>query len=176
MTSKTMNTIDFIHDRCEFMLFWERATAAGRMPRDRSSTELLYFDTIDLQTQKFFELIQKLLVLKGATDFATLVLKPDPYDYFNSHFGKYPGFLHRAENTDDEFFEFLLRDPGGSLADSLGTNSEHYVVVPVPGDWIAFGDRSWGTGVLYGPPDVMECARNFSPFFITPPERFRIEP
>ena len=171
-----MNTIDFIHKRREFMPLWERATAEVRMLRDRSSTELLYFDTIDLQTQKFFELIQTLLALKGTTDFATLVLKPDPFDYFNFHFGKYPGFMHRAENTDEEFFEFLLEDPGGSLADSLGTNSEHYVVMPVPGEWIAFGDRSWGTGVLYGAPDIMECARSFYPFFIAPPNGFRIKP
>ena len=170
-----MNTIDFIRERREFMPLWERATAEVRMLRDRSSTELLYFDTIDLQTQKFFELIQELLALRGATEFATLVLKPDPFDYFNFHFGKYPGFRHRAENTDDEFFEFLLEDPGGSPADSLGSNSEHYVVVPVPGDWIAFGDRSWGTGVLYGPTDIMECARSFYPYFIAPPNGFRIE-
>lgn len=140
--------IDFIHERREFMPLWERATAGVRMLRDRLPTELLYFDTIDLQTQKFFELIQTLLVFKGATDFATLVLKPDPFNYFNFHFGKYPGFIHQAGNTDDEFFEFLLKDPGGSLADSLGANSEHYVVMPVPGEWIVFGDRSWGTGVL----------------------------
>jgi hypothetical protein len=170
-----MSQLDYIYDMTEFIRLWERATAGIQMLRDRPSTELLYFDAIDLQTQKFFELIQMLLVLKGTTDFATLVLKPDPFDYFNFHFGKYPGFMHRAENTDEEFFEFLLEDPGGSLADSLGTNSEHYVVMPVLGEWIAFGDRSWGTGVLYGGPDIMECARNFYPFFKSPPERFRIE-
>jgi hypothetical protein len=103
-------------------------------------------------------------------------MKPDLFEHFYFHFGKYPGFVHRAENTDEEFFEFLLEDLSGSLADSLGTNSEHYVVMPVPGEWIAFGDRSWGTGVLYGPPDIMKCAKNFYPFFKSPPERFRIEP
>jgi hypothetical protein len=169
-----MNTIDFISERSEFTALWARATADIRMLCDRSPTELLYFDTVDLQTQKFFELIQRLLALRGATEFATLVLKPDPFDYFNFHFGKYPGFVHRAENTDDEFFEFLLEDPGGSPADALGVNSEHYVVLPMPGDWIAFGDRSWGTGALFGPPDVMECAKNFYPFFINPPNGFRV--
>jgi hypothetical protein len=171
-----MNTIDFIRERSEFMPLWERATTGVRKLRDKLPAELLYFDTIDLQTQKFFELVQKLLALEGMTDFAALVLKPDPFDYFNFHFGKYPGFIHRAENTDDEFFEFLLKDPGGSLADSLGTNSEHYVVMPLSAKWIAFGDRSWGTGVLYGPPDVMECAKSFYPFFIVPPKGFRIDP
>ncbi|MGF6898985.1 hypothetical protein [Paraburkholderia sp. GAS348] len=171
-----MSNIDFIHDRETFTPLWERASAGVRMLREKPSTDLLYFDSIDLQTQKFFELIRHLVALKGASDFATLVLKPDPFSYFNFHFGKYPGFIHRANNTDDEFFQFLLEDPGGSLADSFGTNSEHYVVLPLPGDWIIFGDRSWGTGVFYGPADIMECARSFYPFFIEPPERFRIEP
>jgi hypothetical protein len=172
---KIMSTLDFISERSECLLLWERATTGVQMLRDRLPTELLYFDTIDLQTQKFFELVQKLLAVEGVTDFATLVLKPDPFDYFNFHFGKYPGFIHRTENTDDEFFEFLLKDPGDSLADSLGTNSEHYVVMPLSGKWIAFGDRSWATGVLYGPPEIMECAKSFYPFFTTPPNGFRID-
>jgi hypothetical protein len=91
-----MNTIDFIRERREFMPLWERAIAGVGTLRDKTPTELLYFDTVDLQTQKFFELIQELLAFKGTTEFATLVLKPDPFDYFNFHFGKYPGFRHRA--------------------------------------------------------------------------------
>ena len=116
-----MNDIDFISDSATFLPLCERATAGVRMLRDRSSTELPYFDTIDLQTQKFFELIRTLLAFKGTTDFATLALKPDPFDYFNFHFGKYPGFMHRAENTDEEFFEFLLEDPGGRQVVALRT-------------------------------------------------------
>jgi hypothetical protein len=168
------NTIDFIHERSEFTLLWARATGCVQMLRGKPSTDLLYFDSIDLQTQKFFELIRHLLALRGATDFATLVLKPDPFSYFNFHFGKYPGFIHRAGNTDDQFFDFLWEDPGDSPADALGVNSEYYAVLPLPGDWIAFGDRSWGTGVLYGPPEIMECARKFYPFFISPPNGFKI--
>lgn len=169
-----MNPIDFIHERTEFIPLWERATASVQMLANRPSTDLLYFDSIDIQTQKFFELIRHLLAVKGASDFATLVIKPDPFSYFNFHFGKYPGFIHRAVNTDDDFFQFLLKDPGGSLADSLGSNSEQYVILPLPGDWIFFGDRSWGTGVFYGSKDVMECARDFYPFFIAPPTSFKI--
>lgn len=171
-----MSRLDFIHEHSEFMPLWERATAGFHMLRCIPLTDLLYFDSIDLQTQKFYELIRHLLTVDGSHDFATLVLKPDPFSYFHFHFGKYPGFIHRAEHTDDEFFEFLLKDPGDSLADALGVNSEYYVVMPMTGDWIAFGDRSWGTGVFYGPPDIMECARKFYPYFMKPPERFRVGP
>ncbi|WP_233518961.1 hypothetical protein [Paraburkholderia xenovorans] len=136
--------------------------------------ELLYFDPIDIPTQKFFDLIQELLAFQSKTEFVTLILNPDPFDYFHHHFGKYPGFVHRSENSDDEFFHLMMEDPGGSPADALGVNHQHYAIMPVEGDWIAFGDRSWDVGVLYGPADIMECARNFYPFFLGPPERFRI--
>ncbi|WP_246184191.1 hypothetical protein [Paraburkholderia bonniea] len=99
-----MSAIDFIKQESEFKPLWQRAAMEVEMLRGKRPKELLYFDSVDLQTQKFFELVRKLLALKGATDFATLVLKPDPFSYFNFHFGKYPGFIHKAENTDDEFF------------------------------------------------------------------------
>lgn len=171
-----MSTINLISERHDFMPLWERATEGVRMLATKSPADLLYFDSIDLQTQKFFDLIRHLLTANGTSDFATLVLKPDPFNYFNFHFGKFPGFTHRAENTADEFFDILLEDPGDSPADALGFNSEHYVGLPLPGDWIAFGDRSWGTGVFHGPPDIMEFAREFYPFFIEPPSGFRVEP
>lgn len=91
-----MSAIDFIHARSDFLSLWTRATTEVKNLGTVPSTDLLYFDTIDLQTQKFFDLIRHLLAVKGTGDFATLVLKPDPFDYFNFHFGKYPGFIHRA--------------------------------------------------------------------------------
>ncbi|MFM0310484.1 hypothetical protein P0D71_22100 [Paraburkholderia sp. RL17-383-BIF-A] len=170
-----MSRLDYIHDLTEFTLLWKRARQGVRalvgVPRD----ELLYFDPIDISTQKFFELVQAPLAFRSSTEFVTLILKPDPFGYFHHHFGKYPGFIHRCENSDDEFFHFMMEDPGGSPADALGVNHRHYAIMPVEGEWIAFGDRSWDVGVFYGPADIMECARHFYPFFLQPPERFRIE-
>ncbi|MGA3247313.1 MAG: hypothetical protein ABSD12_03925 [Paraburkholderia sp.] len=169
-----MNTIDFIHERCELMPLWERATAGVQTLRDRSSTDLLYFDSVDISTQKFFDLIRAMLAFKGARDFASLVLRPDPFSYFHFHFGKYPGFIHRAEHTDDDFFESWQRDPGGSPADCLWADSERYAVLPIPGDWFVYADRKWEMGVLSGPPDIISFARNFYPFFLDPGEGFKI--
>ncbi|WJF90719.1 hypothetical protein QS306_03365 [Paraburkholderia bonniea] len=169
-----MSAIDFIKQESEFKPLWQRAAMEVEMLRGKRPKELLYFDSVDLQTQKFFELVRKLLALKGATDFATLVLKPDPFSYFNFHFGKYPGFITRPCNTHDEFFDFMMQDPGDSPADALGVNRHYYVQFPSNGDWIIFGDDSWGIGMLYGPPDIMECARNFYRFFKKPPEDYKI--
>jgi hypothetical protein len=74
-----------------------------------------------------------------------------------------------------EFFDFLMQHAGSTPADALGINQEHYVLSPVETDWIAFGDRSWDTGVFYGPPHSMKRAREVYPFFIKPPGGFRVE-
>lgn len=169
-----MSKLDFIRDEVRFQMYFDRAKAEIRLLASKPRDELLYFDPIDISTQKFFDLVQVLLAFQGSTEFVTLILNPDPFDYFHHHFGKYPGFVHRGENSDDEFFHLMMEDPGGSPADALGVNHQHYAIMPVEGDWIAFGDRSWDVGVLYGPADIMECARNFYPFFLGPPERFRI--
>src|ERR1700761_3481068 len=165
-----MNKLDYIHDPAEFSLLWKRAREGVRTLASVPREELLYFDPIDIATPKFFELMQSLLAANGATDLATVILKPDPFEYFHHHFGKYPGFIHGSGNTYVEFFDFMMQDPGDSVADALGGNHEHYVLMPVTGNWIAFGDRSWEMGVLYGPPNIMKCARGFYPFFLSPPE------
>ncbi|MFM0645856.1 hypothetical protein PQR14_16145 [Paraburkholderia bryophila] len=171
-----MSNLDYIYDREKFTTLWSRATAGVQSLVGKSRDELLYFDPIDIATQKFFELIRTLLTFEGKTEFATVILKPDPFNYFHHHFGKYPGFIHGSENTDDEYFSFLMKNPGDNIADALGVNHEHYVIMPLVGNWIAFGDRSWDTGVFYGPPDIMECAKDFYPFFIAPLEQFQVEP
>ena len=171
-----MTQLDYIRDLESFTTLRDRANAGIQLLASKQREELLYFDPIDIATQKFFDLIQTLLAFEGRSDFATLIVKPDPLNYFHYHFGKYPGFVHGRENTDEEFFHFMMQDPGDSPADALGVNHEHYVLLPIDGDWIAFGDRSWEVGVFYGPPDIMKCARNFYPFFKSPPEGFRIEP
>lgn len=171
-----MKNLHYIEDQARFTELWKRATAKVLSLVNKPRHDLLYFDAIDIATRKFFELGQTLLAFGNATDFATLILKPDPFNYFHRLFGKYPGFIHRSGNTYEEFFELMMRDPGGNIADALGVNHEHYVIMPLVGEWIVFGDRSWDIGVFYGPPAIMECAKRFYPFFITPPERFRVEP
>lgn len=103
-----------------------------------------------------------------------MVLKPDPFSYFNFHFHKYPGFVHRADQSDDDFFESWQKDPGDSPADCLWANSELYAVLPTPGTWFMYADRKWELGVLMGPPNVIAFARSFYPFFLQPAEGFRI--
>lgn len=169
-----MMPIDFIHEEHEFTSFWQRAISEVELLRKKSKQDFLYFDPIDIQVQKFFELVKNLTDLENRSDFAVISLKPDPFRYF--HFKKFPGFIHRSSNTDNDFFSIMRADPGDSPADSLASNSQQYVVLPLEGNWIAFADWYWDIGVLYGPPNIMALARRVYPFFIEPPEGFRIEP
>ncbi|WP_244127835.1 hypothetical protein [Burkholderia gladioli] len=171
-----MPAIELIHDREIFTAFWQRAILEVASLHGKPGKDVLYLDPSDLQTQKFFELLRLLTTAQGADEFAVLILEPDPFGYFNFHFGKYPGFVHNKHHTDDEYFSALMEDPGDSPADAIGINSCQYVVMPLHGNWIVFGDRYWDIAVFHGPPDIMNLARNFYPFFIKPPEGFRIEP
>ncbi|ANB77277.1 hypothetical protein AYM40_34885 [Paraburkholderia phytofirmans OLGA172] len=171
-----MSQLDYIYDLTEFTPLWDRANAGVRLLANVPREKLLYFDPFDIVTPRLFGLVQTLLAIKGTTDFATVILKPDPFKYFHYHFGKYPGFVYGRDNTYVEFFDLMMQDPGDSPADALGVNYDHFVIMPMEGDWIAFGDHPWDTGVSYGPPDIMACARKIYPYFGTPPNGFRIEP
>ncbi|WP_244221044.1 hypothetical protein [Paraburkholderia aromaticivorans] len=81
-----MTKPDFISDSAIFYPLWERANGRVQELASASPGELLYFDSIDISTQKFFELVRALLAFEGAEDFVTMVLKPDPFSYFNFHF------------------------------------------------------------------------------------------
>src|ERR1700722_18187771 len=99
-----MSQLDYIYELAQFIPLWKRATAGVRLLANVSGEELLYFDPIDIATQKFFDLIQTLLAFEGQSDFATLILKPDPFEYFHHHFGKYPGsFTAKKTPTKSSF-------------------------------------------------------------------------
>ncbi|MFM0163038.1 hypothetical protein [Paraburkholderia sediminicola] len=156
-----MTNISFIQDDETFRSLWQRAHACMQKVSKIPTTELLYFDSSSIGTEKFRDLIRSLAAFSGAGELAVIVLNPDPFNYFNFHFGKYPGFIVEAHHNDDDFFEILMMDPGDSPADAMGFYSEQYVVLPIVGEWFMYADRDWdwGTGVLSGPADIMKFAR-----------------
>jgi hypothetical protein len=165
-----MSTLDFIRSREAFEPLWRRARECMDRVAITPASELLHFDSSNIVTEVFRNLIRSVAAFKGAGDFAMIVLNPDPFSYFNFHFGKYPGLIVEAHHTDDEFFEMLMKDPGDSPADAIGFYSEQYVVLPISGDWFIYADRGWdgGTGVLGGPEDVMTFARKRFAFYENP--------
>jgi hypothetical protein len=99
-----MSKIDFIQDREAFTLLWKRARECMKIAMDTPVSELLYFDSSCIGTESFRDLIRSLAAFSGTGEFAVIVLNPDPFNYFNFHFGKYPGFIVQAQHNDDDFF------------------------------------------------------------------------
>ncbi|CAE6701406.1 hypothetical protein [Paraburkholderia haematera] len=165
-----MTNIDFIHDHETFTSLWQRARSCMQKVPGIPATELLHFDSSNIGTERFRDLIRSLAAFNGTGEFAVIVLNPDPFDYFHFHFGKYPGFIVQTCHNDDAFFEILMMDPGNSAADAIGFYSEQYVVLPIVGDWFMYADRGWdwGTGVLSGPADLMTFARESFAFYENP--------
>lgn len=165
-----MSNIGLINDREIFTPLWQRARECMERVSAIPASELLHCDSSNIATQVFYELIRNIATCNGTGEFAVVVLNPDPFSYFNMHFGKYPGFIVGPQHTDDDFFEILMKDPGDSPADAIGVYSEQYAVLPISGEWFFYADRGWdgGTGVLGGPPDVMEFARQRFAFYENP--------
>ncbi|SRR6266702_5373547 len=165
-----MSNIDHINDREIFTPLWRRARECMERVAVTPASELLHFDSSNLGTQIFLDLIRSVAAFNETGEFAVVVINPDPFSYFNQHFGKYPGFIVEAQHTDDDFFEILMMDPGDSPADAIGFYSEQYAVLPISGEWSFYADRGWdgGTGVLSGPPDVMKFAQQRFAFYENP--------
>lgn len=165
-----MSNIDFIHNRETFTSLWQRACACVEKVAATPASALLHFDSSNIGTQVFLNLIRDIASFKGTGEFSLIVLNPDPFDYFHFHFGKYPGFIVEAHHDDNDFFEILMMDPGDSPADAIGFYSEQYVVLPISGEWFMYADRAWdgGKGVLSGPMDVMAFARQSFAFYENP--------
>lgn len=162
--------IDFIHDREIFTSLWQRARLCKQKISVISVAELLHFDSSNIGTKRFRDLIRDIAAFSGTSGFAVIVLNPDPFNYFHFHFGKYPGFIVAAHHSDSNFFEILMMDPGDSPADAIGFYSEEYVVLPISGEWFMYADRDWdgGKGVLSGPADLMAFARQSFAFYENP--------
>ncbi|MFL9899121.1 hypothetical protein PQR75_05835 [Paraburkholderia fungorum] len=165
-----MSKIDFIQDCEAFTLLWQRARECMKIAVATPASELLHFDSSNIGTERFRDLIRSIAAFNGTGEFAVIVLNPDPFNYFHFHFGKYPGFIVEAHHNDDAFFEILMMDPGDSPADAIGFYSEQYVVLSIVGDWFMYADRDWdwGTGVLSGPADLMTFARESFAFYENP--------
>jgi hypothetical protein len=141
-----MNKIDFIQHSEVFTSLWQRAQQCMNRALATPASELLHFDSSNICSRVFHDLIRDVANFNGTGDFAVIVLKPDPFSYFHFHFGKYSGFVVREGNSEDDFADILMRDPGDSPADAIGFYSEQYVVSPIVGDMVHVCQSRLGLG------------------------------
>jgi hypothetical protein len=86
---------------------------------DNELSRLLY-DSWELSTTKFFQLLENLMRWSNDTKCYYIVLNPDPVTYHWKEFHRYPAFAVDASDSATDYLRALSQDPGDSPADAVG--------------------------------------------------------
>jgi hypothetical protein len=115
------------------------ATDSGRL---RTSLHKLTFNDVDILSNAFAGLLQKLLEWSSDDECSFVVLRPDPVYYFHHFFGRYPVIKIERGMKDFEYLAILNEGPPDSKADALGIIYSEYVFVPPSFRWFIHALRS----------------------------------
>ncbi len=152
----------------EFRKIFLQAREAVYIDSGRIPTRLrrLTFDDAEICTPKFANLIQRLMEYSGDSIAHYIVLDPDPVHYFYRHFNKYPVLAISLGESAEAYLSTLNEDPGGSLADAVGTNWWACVIVPLSLKWFIHALRSHrdDSGHLWIPSDYVDRVREIYPY------------
>jgi hypothetical protein len=127
----------------------------------------LLFDSEELCTRPFFELLKTLMTCSSDTICHYLVIDPDPRNYFKRHFNKYPLVEIDILDTIENYLMMLNEDPGFSPADAIGTNWSEYLIIPPSKLWFIRAvrdDSSNHGGHLWIPKDWQSNILNIYPY------------
>ncbi|ASL46815.1 hypothetical protein bAD24_III05455 [Burkholderia sp. AD24] len=167
----------FVENQVEFNDLWTRATAGTRSIKGTPTSDLVYFDSSIVTSHHYYRFVRDLLRFTDSSDdaFAFVGLRPDPFNYFFHHFSKYPAIVFQPAHSEADYCRLLQSDPGGSPADALAYNTRGYVVLPISGGWITYGDESSEIAIFSSTPDVVEFARKrLARDLLRPDPNFRI--
>jgi hypothetical protein len=109
---------------------------SGRIP---STLAKFILDHVEICTQGFAGLLQRLMHWSADMRANYIVLSPDPISYFHRHFHKYPLLEFTPGEQTDAYLSSLQEDPGGSPADAVGINWWEIVIVPPSSKWFVHG-------------------------------------
>lgn len=98
--------------------------------------------------ESFFEGLKEFSKASGNESIVFYTIKPSPLDYFFRHFNKFNLFEISNTASDSELNEILTKDPGGSPADSLFTNSNEITWFSESEDWAILCSRDWELGIV----------------------------
>jgi hypothetical protein len=136
--------MSWVQEENAFRLSYQRAldctaTDSGRLP---TSLRKLTYNDVDILSDAFPSLIQRLLEWSSDEGCAFVVLRPDPVYYFHYFFGKYPVLeIKRGMDTAD-YLAILNEGPPESRADALGIIYSEYVFAPPSFRWFVHALRS----------------------------------
>lgn len=134
----------WVEDERKFSVAYQRAldcdaTDSGRLP---TSLQKLTYNDVDILSDAFAGLLQKLLEWSDDDECSFVVLRPDPVYYFHHFFGRYPVIeIKRGMNASD-YLAALNEWPPDSRADALGVIYSKYVFAPPSLRWFIHALRS----------------------------------
>jgi hypothetical protein len=115
------------------------AIDSGRLP---SSLQKLAYNDVDILSDAFPELIQKLLEWSSDDRCTFVVIRPHPVHYFYHYFKRYPVIqINRGMKTSD-YLAILNEAPPDSKPDALGIIYSEYVFAPQSMRWFVHALRS----------------------------------
>jgi hypothetical protein len=136
--------MNWIKDKDAFSQIYQSALdcAATDSGRRRTSLQKLTFNDVDILSDAFAGLLQKLLEWSSDDECSFVVLRPDPVYYFHHFFGRYPVIKIKRGMKDFEYLAILNEGPPDSKADALGIIYSEYVFVPPSFRWFIHALRS----------------------------------
>ncbi len=160
--------MSWVEDESTFRLAYQRAldcaaTDSGRLP---TSLRKLTYNDVDILSNAFAGLVQKLLEWSADDECAFVVLRPDPVYYFHHFFGKYPVVEIKRGMSAPDYLAILNEAPPESRADALGTIYAEYVFAPPSLRWFIHALRSAESdgGHLWIPSEWFDRLATFYPY------------
>jgi hypothetical protein len=136
--------MNWLKDEIEFKKVHRRALDCAALDSGRGSASLqkLIFNDVDILSDAFAGLVQKLLEWSADEACAFVVLRPDPVYYFHHFFGKYPVVEIKRGLSAPSYLAILNEAPPESRADALGVVYSEYVFAPPSLRWFIHALRS----------------------------------
>lgn len=112
--------------------------------REETNLKRSVFDSSDLCTDLFCNLLKRLMEWTNEESIYFTVLSPDPVLYYKDRFNIYPCIEVGKEDLPDNFLSALNKPLVGDSGETLGIVYKTYVIAPSSLNWFVHALRSGG--------------------------------
>jgi hypothetical protein len=140
--------LEFKKYKKRFSYFLNESINFENNPFNESFISFLSFDFDLIYNKLFFDGLKIFLHNIDTSSFVFYTIEPDQVNYFYYHFNKYSTVLINNTNTDEDFNNILMEDPGNSPADALAINSSVISLFSSSDDWVILCSRDFEIGII----------------------------
>ena len=146
--------IFYIKEYDEFLLQKKRLNQLVKLntnlPEQSFHNDFLFFLAFEsdfLYNTFFLNGLKNLMKKEGLNFITYFTIDPSPENYFNRYFDRYSVGLIGHNSSDDDFNDFLMRDPGSGPADAL-VNSNKIALFANSNKWAIIIDKNLELGIV----------------------------